>query len=178
MDRLKVFLLFLLAAILVAGGFGALHDQISYTVSPEYYTRFKFPQFGLLDQRVPERIRAAQVGFLASWWMGIPLGLLIGAMGFIHRPAARMRRALSWSLALVLAFTLAFALTGLGYGYFQTEHVDFAAYEGWYIPQGLERPRTFLCAGYMHNSAYLGAVLALPLVLLFNLLYRRGTRAV
>ncbi len=41
MERLKVFLLFILVAILAAGLFGAIHDQISYSVSSEYYTRFK-----------------------------------------------------------------------------------------------------------------------------------------
>ena len=53
-------------SIMVAGAFGVLHDQISYTVSPEFFTRFKFIQFGLLDPDVPERLRAATVGFLAD----------------------------------------------------------------------------------------------------------------
>ena len=178
MHRAKVFLLFLVTAVLVAGAFGALHDQISYTVSHEYYTRFKFHQFGLLNDGIPERIRAAEVGFLASWWMGIPLGLLIGVMGLVQRSAEQMRRALCWSLMFVIAFTFAFALIGLLYGHYQTQQFDLAAYTGWYIPQGLEHPRSFLCAGYMHNCAYLGSVLALPIVLIFNLLYRRRSRAV
>jgi len=178
MERLKVFLLFILVAILAAGIFGAIHDQISYSVSSEYYTRFKFHQFGLLNNAIPERIRAAEVGFLASWWMGLPLGLLIGVIGLMQKTAARMRRALTWSLLLVLSFTMVFALSGLIYGYVQTQHFDLASYNGWFIPVGLERPRSFLCAGYMHNSAYLGAAIAIPLVLVFNLLYRRNSRAV
>jgi hypothetical protein len=94
MYRLQSFVLFMVLALLTAGIFGALHDQISYTVSHEYFTRFKFFQFGLLDPAVPERLRAAQVGFLASWWMGIPLGLLAGVAGFMHRDPIRQRRAL------------------------------------------------------------------------------------
>ena len=43
------FVLFLALAVVIAGVFGIVHDQISYTVSSEYYTRFKFPQFRLLD---------------------------------------------------------------------------------------------------------------------------------
>jgi hypothetical protein len=79
----------------MAGLFGALHDQMSYTVSSEYFAKFKFIQFHLLDPGVPERIRAAKVGFLASWWMGIPLGVLCGSAGFVQRSPALMLRALS-----------------------------------------------------------------------------------
>jgi hypothetical protein len=61
-----ILFLFLPAAVLVAGLFGVIHDQISYSVSNEYFTRFKFVQFRLLDPNVPARIRAAEVGFLAS----------------------------------------------------------------------------------------------------------------
>jgi hypothetical protein len=67
--RLRAFALFLGAAVLTAGAYGALHDQISYTVSPEYVTRFKFVQFGLQDPSIPERVRAAAVGWAATWWM-------------------------------------------------------------------------------------------------------------
>src|SRR5262249_1358281 len=84
MKKVGIFLLFLPAAVLVAGLFGMIHDQISYSVSTEYFTKFKFIQFHMLDAGVPERIRAAKVGFLASWWMGVPLGLLCGSAGFVQ----------------------------------------------------------------------------------------------
>ncbi len=38
------------------------------------------------------------VGFLASCWMGIPIGLLVGAAGFIHRGPRQMLRVSCWSL--------------------------------------------------------------------------------
>jgi hypothetical protein len=172
MAKFGVFLLFIPAAILTAGAFGAFHDQLSYTVSSEYFTAFKFHQFQLLDGRIPERVRAAEVGFLASWWMGIPLGPLVGVAGFIQRDARLMRRALLWSLLLVVVFTLSFACCGLFYGYYQTEHVDLSDYHGWYIPSGLMHVRNFLCAGYMHNSAYLGGLLSVPASWLFQVIYR------
>ena len=173
MARLRSFMLYLFLALVAAGLFGSLHDQISYTVSQEYYTKFKFLQFGLLDAGIPERLRAAIVGFLASWWMGIPLGLLTGSAGFIQRTPAQMHRALLWSLPAIVGFTLAFALVGLAYGFVQTAQFDLSAYQGWYIPQGLEHPRRFLCAGYMHNSAYLGGLLAVPVAWVFHLAFRR-----
>jgi hypothetical protein len=120
MKKLGMFLLFLPAAGLVAGLFGMIHDQISYSISNGYFTKFNFIQFHLLDLDVPERIRVAEVGFLASWWMGVPLGLLCGLAGFVQRSPALMQRALIWPLLAIPAFALTFALAGLAYGWEQT----------------------------------------------------------
>ncbi len=59
MKRLAFLLIFIPLAMLAAGLFGVLHDQISYSVSPEYFTKFKFLQFGLTDSDLPERVRAS-----------------------------------------------------------------------------------------------------------------------
>lgn len=176
MRRFAVFIVFVLAAVLAAGAFGALHDQISYTVSPEYFTKFKFVQFDLLNDAVPERVRAAQVGFLAAWWMGVPLGVLIGAAGFIHPDVAQMRRALFWSLVVAVAFTLLVALGGLAYGLIQTGTLELAHREGWYIPQGLVQPHRFISVGYMHNAAYIGGEIAVPVAWAFHLVALRKQR--
>ena len=71
-----------------------------------------------------------------------------------------------------MGFTLLFALGGLVYGYFQTSTLDLANYSGWFIPPGLDQPRRFLCAGYMHNSAYIGGALGIPVAWLFNVAFR------
>ena len=175
MHRFGIFLRYLLLCMVAAGVFGAVHDQISYSVSPEYYTRFKFLQFGLTDTAVPERLRAAVVGFLASWWMGIPLGLLTGVAGFMQHTPSLMQRALLRSLPLVMGVALVVALGGLVYGWAQTAHVDLSRYRGWYIPAGLENLRAFLCAGYMHNAAYMGGLLAVPAAWAFHWVVKRHT---
>jgi hypothetical protein len=172
MQRIVIFLVFLPAAMLAAGLFGMVHDQISYSVSPEYYTRLKFIQFGLLDPSVPERLRAAAVGFLASWWMGIPLGLGGGAAAFLQRSPALMRRALAWSLAVVVAFALAVALLALAYGWQHTATLNLAEYRHWYIAPGVHDLRRYLCVGYMHAGAYLGGSLGIPVAWIFHLVFR------
>ncbi|MBO0752279.1 MAG: hypothetical protein J2P53_09215 [Bradyrhizobiaceae bacterium] len=172
MTRTGIFLLFLPAAIVAAGLFGMVHDQISYSVSAEYFTKFKFIQFHLIDPAIPERIRAAQVGFLASWWMGIPLGLLCGAAAFVQRSPALMQSALSWSLLFIVVFTLAVALAGAAYGWRQTEAINLANYHGWFIPHDVKDLRRFLCAGYMHNAAYLGGALSVPAAWVFHIIFK------
>lgn len=161
MKKCLVFLLIVILAVIAAGLYGAAHNQVSYSVSPEYFTKFKFRQFGLIHSPLPERALASVVGFLASWWTGIPIGLLVGVAGFVHRGHRRMLRISLWSLLVVLGFTLAFGLCGLLYGCAQTRHIVIAQYAGWHIPDDVTDLRQFLRAGYMHNSTYLGGCLAI-----------------
>ena len=111
--------------------------------------------------------------------MGLPLGLLIGLGGFLQPTPARMVQALLMSILVAVAFALAFALGGLAYGYWQTAHIDPAAYRGWFIPPGVDHLRRFLCAGYMHNAAYLGGALVIPVAWVFLfLIYWRARNSV
>jgi hypothetical protein len=176
MKKLLVFLVLVLIAMLLSGLYGMVHNQISYTVSPEYFTKFKFRQFGLMNTALPERVRASMVGFLASWWMGIPIGFLVGVVGFIHQGHRRMFMISMWSFAVVMVFTLLFGLGGLLYGYIQTRTINPADYIDWYIPDNIVDLRRFLCAGYMHNSSYLGGTLAILVAWIFHVVVRIRTR--
>jgi hypothetical protein len=176
LKKFGVYIIVVVLAVVVAGLYGIAHNQISYTVAPEYFTKFKFQRFGFVETPLPERVRASMVGFLASWWMGVPIGLLAGVAGFIHRGASRMLRISLWSLVVIVAFTLLFGLCGLLYGYLQTMHVNVAEYRGWFIPDDVTDLRRFLCAGYMHNSSYLGGVLAIPVAWAFHIVVRARTK--
>jgi hypothetical protein len=141
--------------------YGILHNQISYTVSPEYFTKFKFLTFDLVDVDLPERVRASIVGFYASWWMGMPIGALIALPGFAQRGYKEMFSVSFRAMLLAVGFTLLFGLCGLIYGYYETASIDLTEYGNWYIPSGAVDLRRFLCAGYMHNSAYIGGTLSI-----------------
>jgi hypothetical protein len=87
-----------------------------------------------------------------------------------------MLRISLWSLLVTLGFTLLFGLGGLFYGYFQTAHINVAEYRGWFIPDDVTNLRRFLCAGYMHNSSYLGGVLAIFVAWVFHIVVRMRTK--
>lgn len=175
--KLGAFATFLVVAVIVAGLFGALHDQISYSVSHEYFTKFKFVQFAWAGADLPARVRVAEIGFLASWWMGIPLGLFTGLAGFIHPDAGHMKRALWISLPVIVGCTLLCAPCGLLISFLNTAELDLADYPLRYIPPDLEQPRRFICAGTMHNFAYAGGAFSIPIAWLFHAFYRRRCRA-
>ena len=93
-------LLLILIGPVLGAGYGILHDQITYSLSHEYYTKLKFVQFGFADwglgQNIgtveqPEilmqhpRFGASIVGVLATWWVGLIVGIVLGWLGLMHR---------------------------------------------------------------------------------------------
>ena len=57
---------FAVTGALIAGAYGILHDQITYTISPEYFTKLKFEQFHYANFGLPRRVFVGEVGFLAT----------------------------------------------------------------------------------------------------------------
>ena len=94
----------------LAGLFGILHDQITYTISPEYFTRMKFDQFRAADFGLPPRGRVALIGFLGTWWVG-----LIGAW-FLARVAVRKwqrpGKPVMKALLAIIAIAVVFGIAG------------------------------------------------------------------
>ena len=82
MRKFAVFSATLFISILLAGLYGILHDQVTYTIAPEYFTKFKYGQFGFEPAWFGgHRQTVAAIGFLATWWTGIFIGLGLGLTG-------------------------------------------------------------------------------------------------
>ncbi len=183
MKKIQIYAVFVIVALVVAGLFGVIYDQIRYAVSSEYFTKYKFLQLGFGYAHYPDHVRAGLIGFLGSWKMGIPIGLLVGAAGFIHKSERRMMRALGWSLLVTFGFILVFGVCGLVYGYYQvmhndaSEYSDASVYSDWHIPPNLVNPRRFLLAGYMHYSLYIGGAISILVGWGFNLYLRAKAKA-
>lgn len=103
-----------LGAGLLAGCYGIIHDQITYTISPEYFTRMKFDQFRAVDFGFPPRIFVAEIGFLATWWVGLIAGWFLAriAMPKFGSPGRRVMGA----IAMMLGITLIFGIIGYWIG--------------------------------------------------------------
>ena len=156
LEKTLALLALLLGAMVLCGLFGALHDQISYTVSPEYFTRFKFLQFGALAVG-PVRLSVAYVGVQATWWMGIPIGATLGTIGLSAQDARTMLRETLRAFGVVAAVSLVFGFGGLLWGMVTFQRASPPIPPGWYLPPGgVQDLAAFLRAGAMHNASYLG----------------------
>lgn len=156
MAKLGVFLALLLTSMLAAGAFGALHNQISYSVGPDYFHQLKFPQFRLSED-VPPRIGAALVGWRASWWMGFIVGLPPFLLGMLLlTPASRL-----WSAglrAILVVMVVAATVSALGW-VFGLVAVDENVAAQIALPERITDPVGFLRAGAMHDASYIGGFL-------------------
>jgi len=143
----------LLALVFLAALYGALHDQLSYGLGPDYFDCLKFSQFGLLDSDLAARWRVARVGLQAGAAAGLPLGL---ALLWLARGRPVGDRYLWRGSAAVLLGALGCAVLGLGLGWLALELGSVLR-----VPDCVQDRRGFLLAAWMHDGSYLGALLAL-----------------
>ena len=152
MGKIPVFFLLLILAAVAASLFGALHNQLSYTVGPTYFTAFKFIQFNIADA-LPNRIGAALVGVYASWWMGPLVGLPAFLYGLVAVPTPRTYLAAGMGgIVVVLVLTTLGALLGLVGGLIADNTGLLDTYLS--FRDGPARS-DFIRAGFMHDASYL-----------------------
>jgi hypothetical protein len=145
----------LTATPVIAGLYGILHDQLTYAIAPEYFTRFKFCQFAI-PLALPARYGVAVVGWSATWWTGVPMGIGL-AVVLTFYPLSAILRAYLRGITVLLASALAFGLAGLLAGIlFFSKMAD-----NWLLPEGVTQPGRFIAVGCMHDGSYLGGFLGL-----------------
>lgn len=165
MEKPLLWLLFVLATCVIAGVYGAAHNQISYGVSPEYFLAFKFRQFGI-SAPFQNRLGAAIVGWEASWWMGAIVGMPLATLALVApgRSAAGGSGVRGYVSVFVIAgavavgTTFAVGLASLGYA---CVSLTAATAQNLWTPPGVNDPLAFWRAGTMHNFSYLGGLLSI-----------------
>jgi hypothetical protein len=143
--KLLVLILIVIVAPLLAALYGALHDQLTYTISPEYYTKFKFFQFELTENKeeaiLPNpRLAVAVVGVMATLQ--------------------------AFALTIVVAFLT--GLIGLCYGYYDFANGPGYFMTAWRLPENLIDVKNFVAVGSMHNFSYIGGATGLLAAIYFS----------
>lgn len=174
MKKLLILILIILIASLIGGVYGILHDQLTYTISPEYYTKFKFYQFGLMDLGneaiFPNpRIEVSAVGFMATWWMGIPIGLILGLVGMIHKVNKQMLVVTLKAIVITVIVAFITGLIGLAYGKFYLANTEV----NWWMPENLIDKKSFIMVGSMHNFSYLGGLFGLIVGIIYSVIQKK-----
>lgn len=170
--KLWIFLALLALACLAGAIFGALHDQVSYTVGPEYFTILKFEQFQI-DPALPTRVGVALVGVLASWWMGLVIGVPVFGLGLLIPDNGTYWRVGLACIAVAMVVTVLAAAAGLVLALVNLTPADTAI---WAEIFPLTDPLNFGRVAWMHNASYLGGGLGLVLALVLMAVTVRRTR--
>jgi hypothetical protein len=155
--KLALFPLLLAAGCFLSGAYGALHDQISYSVSRDYFHHLKFHQFGI-RARLHNRLGATLVGWYATWWMGLLIGVPLLTIG-LYLPDARTYLTHCLTAFAVVAVTA--LATGL-FGLLRTRR-NVTLVSGWIceLPEGVVDTFGFVRVAVMHSWSYLGGFLGI-----------------
>lgn len=160
-------LVFGLAGALIAGLYGILHDQITYSLGPEYFTCFKFQQFHYLDFDKPARFVVAEIGFLATCWVGFFAGWFMGRVTLPHLPAAHAAALSLRGAGIMLASALIAGLAGWMLAPSDADHARLEHWRGMLAMFHITDEAAFVRVGWIHNAGYLGALAGLVAALLW-----------
>lgn len=144
----------IIASVVAAITYGVIHDQITSRICVEYFT-IGHPR--LIDSDSPT-VLGLFWGVVATWWVGLPLGI-----GLAIAARAGRRPKLTWSqlvrpLGVLLCCMFAVALLAGLTGYFTSSAGVFHLVErlASRIPE--EKQVAFLTAGWAHSASYLSGI--------------------
>jgi hypothetical protein len=171
---LKKFLIFILLFIIIccmAGVYGFLHDQISYTISKEYFTHFKFYQFNI-SKSLHNRIGAGIVGIKATWWMGIVIGIIVIPVGLIIPNWKNYLIVMLQAFVCICITALLIGIIAMIYGLIKFDLNNIPAFLYNNIPYDVENKINFCVVGNMHNFSYIGGLVGMIVGIIHIILKR------
>lgn len=171
MRAFGIFSATIFCCILFAGVYGIVHDQLTFSLSSEYFTKYKYQQFGFEPEDFGgDRMTVAVIGFFATWWTGLIIGFFLGLAGFIYNTYAEMKKGIINGLVVVFVVTVFFGIAGFIRGkFFLSSHAmdDF-------MPGEVTDKASFVLVGSIHNYSYIGGAVGLILGIMYMFRLRRN----
>jgi len=150
---------------LVAGLYGILHDQVTFTISNEYFTKLKYQQFHYLSFDGSDRLRVSVIGFFATFWAGLLFGWFL-ARWFLPNCSLSVARGKIFKASIIIFSTsILFAIAAGAYGLFSGATADHSSWSHIFNTYCIENTQSFVNVAYIHNSSYLGALVGLLITL-------------
>lgn len=149
--RIGIFILLVISAILLSSIYGALYEQITFSVSSEFFTKMRFQKYGIIDS-TNERWDAAIIGIKNTWGVGFGLGILLSLAGLLHTSNKKMIIATVQSFLIALFTSFLFCLLAF---FFSEPAADIA------LEINVENKAAFNKVLSMNNYSYVGAVIGM-----------------
>lgn len=159
--RIFVYLSLAIIAPLLAAVYGFIHDQITFSICPEFFQKIRFENYPELPELWHDRTKAGMIGVLNSWKIGIPLGVLLTAVSTIHK---QLDRILSYTLT-TYAITIIITFVSVMFGMLSSTVLP----ENWIPLEGINDQLALYKVMNMNNFAYMGGVIGMFLGLTYHL---------
>lgn len=160
--RILIIVSLVVLAAIIAGLYGALYDQITYSISNEFFTK-RFEQEGI-DGNIAARWEVARIGFLKTWSVGCWLGLFLALAGLLHEDNRKMFYVTLQSFFIALAAGFIFGMIGF---FFASPEVDVVS------ETDLANKIAFNKVLTMNNYSYIGGIIGMFLGLGWQVLKAR-----
>lgn len=169
--KIGLLILIVIISIILASIYGILHNQISYSISSEYFTKFKFRQFDFYFMgKSQPRQTASLIGALSTWWFGLLLGLIIGIVAMFQRNSKIIWKSAFGAIFRTLGIAIGIGIVGILVGKFIISNLN----TNWNLPVDLTDQKSFLTAGTMHNFSYLGGIIGLIYGIIYQLKIKKA----
>jgi hypothetical protein len=150
---------------IAAGIYGVLHDQVTYSISPEHFSKLKFNQFHFANFGLPNRVFVSEIGFIAAGSAGFFSGWFLARIAVPAWPGRlAFRRAF---VGFSVIFTLAFAAAAIGYVLGLRHSADYSHWQGICFSLGVANVPAFVRVAYIHNASYVGGLIGLIAAITF-----------
>lgn len=164
-NRVFAISLIIILSIFISCIFGAFHNQISYTVSEEFFQNFLFVQFEVDDWNIKsDRLKASLIGILGSYWMGFLLGIIYAIIYLFLKTENKLKYIFIAILINVLS-----ALVGSLIAYCFAHFFMSVENSGIWMDFGTQNADRYMEASYMNTGSYFGGVVGLVIGVLFLL---------
>lgn len=151
--------LLIISGGIIGGIYGAIYDQITFSISPEFFTKFRFPLYKI--DTASERWGAAIVGFLNASKTGLIIGLILSLCGLITKDYKKMFK--YTMQAFFITLLLAFLIGMIGY--------SVSRLDGQRLPDpdlNIQDVVAFRTVENMNNFSYAGGVIGMFIGIFFQ----------
>lgn len=164
----KHFIIIILVATILASIFGALHNQISFSISKEFFKDFLFGNFNAYDWNIKnERVLATIVGIIGTWWFGLILGIIYAIVSLFLKINDKVKLIFK---AIFINIILAFIASFIGALVGRFVPIE---YSGVFMDFGTNNPRNYIISAYMNTFSYYGGIVGLFVGIIY--LYKKNS---
>ena len=154
----------------LAGFYGIIHDQFTFTISSEYFTQIKFKQFHYADFGMGNRAFVCSIGFLATWWVGLFAGWILSRSVLSANDKTVGAKKVKLGFCIIFGTAVITAvLVGL-YTQATTNFYDHASWAATFDYYNIKNFREFMQVVYIHYASYFGGLVGLVIAVLVLLM--------
>jgi len=164
-------ILIIIFSTIVASLFGAIHNQISYSVSSEFFKNFLFGIFGTNEWNIKnERLEASIVGVIGSYWVGVILGIIYTIIFLFMKTENNLN-----NIKNAILINIGFAFLGSLIAYLIAKFFIKFEDSGVFIDFGTQNPQNYLEAAFMNTGSYFGGVVGIIIGIIYLLKKNQST---